>query len=392
MQQPLTYYPAGYPPTSPYPTPGTVASNSENINGTVANVGIKRKQVKNACTNCQKACKKCDDARPCPRCMKYGISDTCVNSVRKERQKGVKRGPYKRKDKTADGKPATAKKEETTNQINYNPAANIRTQPAANNPFGYPTQLTQYNPQQYDSYHGYPATYNKDQIISNAFVMNPAYGPYPVMVAAPDASNPGNTSAPSTAGNVPSAAGNESGNNNNHSNQHVNFAHLTQQFTNNHMANFATYSHPGGTNLIPGQHIPGIVYAPPHSIPSSQSVNATSTQSAVISSNNSSSVITTMPTVMPKPPNTTANTNHASNTEDGSVILVESSLENKVKNQPMTPVPSTSNSSNTSSPADSHGEDDHSKFGGLSQLCSAALRDTNKSNEADSISCVKKDN
>lgn len=49
--------------------------------------------------NCQKACKKCDEARPCPRCVKYGISDTCVNSTRKERKKGVKRGPYKRRQK-----------------------------------------------------------------------------------------------------------------------------------------------------------------------------------------------------------------------------------------------------------------------------------------------------
>jgi hypothetical protein len=77
----------------------------------------KRKQVKNACSksvqktftwmakltpycyvaNCQKACKKCEDIRPCPRCVRAGLSDTCVSSVRKERVKGVKRGPYKRK-------------------------------------------------------------------------------------------------------------------------------------------------------------------------------------------------------------------------------------------------------------------------------------------------------
>lgn len=49
--------------------------------------------------NCQKACKKCDEARPCPRCVKYGIATTCVNSTRKERKKGVKRGPYKRRQK-----------------------------------------------------------------------------------------------------------------------------------------------------------------------------------------------------------------------------------------------------------------------------------------------------
>ncbi|KAI9318211.1 hypothetical protein BX666DRAFT_1936062 [Dichotomocladium elegans] len=62
----------------------------------------KRKQVKNACVNCQKACKKCDDGRPCQRCIKYGLIDTCANSVRKERKKGIKRGPYKKR-KQGDG-------------------------------------------------------------------------------------------------------------------------------------------------------------------------------------------------------------------------------------------------------------------------------------------------
>ncbi|KAF8582052.1 hypothetical protein K439DRAFT_1635597, partial [Ramaria rubella] len=58
----------------------------------------KRTQCKNACTNCQKACKKCDDNRPCHRCIRYGTTDTCVDSKRKERKKGVKRGPYKKRD------------------------------------------------------------------------------------------------------------------------------------------------------------------------------------------------------------------------------------------------------------------------------------------------------
>ncbi|KAL9546306.1 hypothetical protein MBANPS3_006724 [Mucor bainieri] len=57
----------------------------------------KRQQVKNACVHCQKACKKCDDGRPCQRCLKYNLADTCRSSIRKERQKGMKRGPYKRK-------------------------------------------------------------------------------------------------------------------------------------------------------------------------------------------------------------------------------------------------------------------------------------------------------
>ncbi|KAG0018333.1 hypothetical protein BGZ81_010279 [Podila clonocystis] len=57
----------------------------------------KRRQVKNACVNCQKACKKCDEGRPCTRCIKYGLTDTCIDSTRKVRKKGVKRGPYKRR-------------------------------------------------------------------------------------------------------------------------------------------------------------------------------------------------------------------------------------------------------------------------------------------------------
>ncbi|CAG8472163.1 6908_t:CDS:2 [Cetraspora pellucida] len=58
----------------------------------------KRQQVKNAC-----ACKKCDDGRPCQRCIKYELTDTCKDSIRKERKKGIKRGPYKRKQPTEGG-------------------------------------------------------------------------------------------------------------------------------------------------------------------------------------------------------------------------------------------------------------------------------------------------
>ncbi|KAL1745450.1 hypothetical protein HDZ31DRAFT_73536 [Schizophyllum fasciatum] len=58
----------------------------------------KRRQVKNACTFCQKACKKCDEARPCLRCVRYGVPEHCVDSQRKERKKGAKRGPYRKRD------------------------------------------------------------------------------------------------------------------------------------------------------------------------------------------------------------------------------------------------------------------------------------------------------
>lgn len=82
---PLTY---SSMPLHMYPlTPNTQRSFS-----------TKRRQVKNACTNCQRACKKCDDCRPCLRCVKYGVPAECVDSQRKERKKGVKRGPYKKRD------------------------------------------------------------------------------------------------------------------------------------------------------------------------------------------------------------------------------------------------------------------------------------------------------
>ncbi|KAJ7231450.1 hypothetical protein B0H12DRAFT_1146453 [Mycena haematopus] len=69
------------------------------FSSTSQTVRLKRMQVKNACTNCQKSCKKCDQARPCLRCVKYGFGPgECVDSQRKERKKGAKRGPYKKRD------------------------------------------------------------------------------------------------------------------------------------------------------------------------------------------------------------------------------------------------------------------------------------------------------
>jgi hypothetical protein len=55
--------------------------------------------------NCQKACKKCDDGRPCARCIKLGLTETCRDSDRKERKKGVKRGPYKKRQAYIKDKP-----------------------------------------------------------------------------------------------------------------------------------------------------------------------------------------------------------------------------------------------------------------------------------------------
>jgi uncharacterized paraquat-inducible protein A len=58
----------------------------------------KREQVKNACVNCKMARKKCDDGRPCNRCTTYNIVENCEDSIRKPREKGIKRGSYKKKE------------------------------------------------------------------------------------------------------------------------------------------------------------------------------------------------------------------------------------------------------------------------------------------------------
>ncbi|KAF4618917.1 hypothetical protein D9613_009821 [Agrocybe pediades] len=83
----------------PHPQPPSYAPPAASSSTPSAASRPKRKQVKMACTNCAGACKRCDESRPCERCIKYGISDTCQDGQRKERKKGVKRGPYKRKPK-----------------------------------------------------------------------------------------------------------------------------------------------------------------------------------------------------------------------------------------------------------------------------------------------------
>ncbi|KAL1928843.1 hypothetical protein VTP01DRAFT_2629 [Rhizomucor pusillus] len=105
QQQPPQTQPLSLPPGMPAFGQPVMPAPPVELN---AQGKVKRKQVKNACVNCQKACKKCDDGRPCQRCIKYGLTDTCVNSVRKERKKGIKRGPYKKRkqDGVADGTPA----------------------------------------------------------------------------------------------------------------------------------------------------------------------------------------------------------------------------------------------------------------------------------------------
>ncbi|KAK4521387.1 uncharacterized protein ATC70_012002 [Mucor velutinosus] len=182
---PMMTHPNGLPPMQ---HPG-IPDPSQAV-ATGSQQAPKRKQVKNACTNCQKACKKCDDARPCPRCIKYGIADTCVNSVRKERKKGIKRGPYKRRQKTGEEKPRKNAAEMSTPDQNGQPAQYApATMRGPTIPFGYPSNLNQYG-QHYDPYAQYTSHY-KDQMMPQPYVVNPVYPPmgYPVIVPGGSDSN-----------------------------------------------------------------------------------------------------------------------------------------------------------------------------------------------------------
>ncbi|KNC98145.1 uncharacterized protein SPPG_06549 [Spizellomyces punctatus DAOM BR117] len=58
----------------------------------------RREQCKIACIHCKKACKKCDNLRPCTRCCRMGYADSCLDAPRKERPKSVRRGHYGKKN------------------------------------------------------------------------------------------------------------------------------------------------------------------------------------------------------------------------------------------------------------------------------------------------------
>ncbi|GAN10034.1 hypothetical protein MAM1_0314c09568 [Mucor ambiguus] len=278
--------------TVPTPTP-ILANNATIVAALNQPTGLirpteappKRNQVKNACTNCQKACKKCDDARPCPRCEKYGIADTCVNSVRKERKKGIKRGPYKRRQKN-NGEEKS--KDQQQQQQQQQPIYQAPTSQPPNVPttatvvptaapvatdFGYPTQLSQYA-SSYGAY-GYATVYNTDgtnkEMIAGQYVL-PVYSGYPAPI------------------------------------------------------------------LVNG--------------------NTTTTQASTAS----------------EATTTTSDTSGKPNASECA------------KNQPLTPVPSTSNSSGTTSPSETHDEDE--RFTRLTQLCTAALRE-NKEAEEKAQACAE---
>ncbi|KAI8140293.1 hypothetical protein BJV82DRAFT_623436 [Fennellomyces sp. T-0311] len=356
--QSMPYYQQGYQATASYsnngsPVPSSVISTAAppmmTPNGmsplphqalgetTQSQQPPKRKQVKNACTNCQKACKKCDDARPCPRCVKYGIAETCVNSVRKERKKGIKRGPYKRRQKDNDRSSTSNGDRKSEDHL----AEHQPPQPAQQSPymrppsmaFGYPSNLNQYGQPAYDPYGSYAAAYHKDQMMPQSYVVNPMYQSmgYPVL--------------------MPGADGQQQ--HQQHQQQYAQHSSVSQQ---HYSLLQQQQSRQFGEHVLHQQsqgNSPTHLYYQQHHQQQQQPQQQQQAQAQ-------------------------AQQRHLPEIKD--------LHDGFMKPQPMTPVPSTSTSSGTSTPPDTAEEEDGSKYARLSQLCSAALHHNSNTTPTNSTS------
>jgi hypothetical protein len=68
----------------------SISPESKKVNNKNAKVTLdkngkpKRKKASRACQSCQKAHLTCDDARPCQRCIKRGLQESCQDGIRKK--------------------------------------------------------------------------------------------------------------------------------------------------------------------------------------------------------------------------------------------------------------------------------------------------------------------
>jgi hypothetical protein len=83
---------------SQIPTAQTIMMNSSNSSSSEKGKSLtavvatrKRKKYNEACAECRKAHKACSGTKPCERCIKLGIGDTCKTLERKKRGKSSKR-------------------------------------------------------------------------------------------------------------------------------------------------------------------------------------------------------------------------------------------------------------------------------------------------------------
>ncbi|KAH9897760.1 hypothetical protein C8Q73DRAFT_370825 [Cubamyces lactineus] len=80
--------------SSTHPSPAAAPSTAQTMHEEqmVAPTIVQRKTrgVKIACTNCRRVSKRCDEARPCTRCLSHGMAHTCANASPKPRRRTLR--------------------------------------------------------------------------------------------------------------------------------------------------------------------------------------------------------------------------------------------------------------------------------------------------------------
>ncbi|KAJ8496694.1 hypothetical protein ONZ51_g963 [Trametes cubensis] len=80
--------------SSNHPSPAATSSMAQTMHeeqmGTPTIVQRKTRGVKIACTNCRRVSKRCDEGRPCTRCLSHGLADTCANASPKPRRRALR--------------------------------------------------------------------------------------------------------------------------------------------------------------------------------------------------------------------------------------------------------------------------------------------------------------
>ena len=77
--------PASLQPKQQQQQPEAAGGSSDpNVDGIAASGPKKRKKISRACSNCQTAHLTCSTSRPCARCVKRGLQDSCQDGARKK--------------------------------------------------------------------------------------------------------------------------------------------------------------------------------------------------------------------------------------------------------------------------------------------------------------------
>ncbi|KAI8876899.1 hypothetical protein K501DRAFT_47599 [Backusella circina FSU 941] len=335
MQSIPGYYPQSFPPPSPYPASGSPTTSSvmssspapiiatnlppmqsqvHSMSATPATDSNKRKQVKNACNEKTVGVKAENGAN----------SNAIANGANSVNGSNANSNDHNGNNNNG-------------NEGNFSGA--LRGAPTAI-PFGYPSNLNQYG-QPYDPYGTY-ATYGKDQILPQSYVMS-----YP---------------------------------------QHLTGI-LTQRADSQQQFGQQTayYQKTDSSPTMSSSE-----QATAANATSTTTTTSPATENVAPTATPEEQIITAVAAAVKAPMTKEENASEKEHTQvkkegsrsDNGVAKGEKSNGGE-KPQPITPMPSTSNSSGTSSPSDTHEEDQSSKFSGLTQLCSAALNQNKNSTSQD---------